>query len=194
MSATKVTHTVSWIFCNIILLSRSWEGEITIKIARKLLGWLQPSRKSRWFFHENKYLPETKLTAVFTGTLSITDVLFISIPVWPSSHVCLSDTLSAASWSWRRQKKAQVRTEKTGQHQVTLGMHGENFRAESPLHSTGNPTRYLVITYEGKESEKKIHTHICENPMDRGAWWAPVHRVPQSWTWPERLAHIHMVV
>lgn len=114
MSATKVTHTVSWIFCNIILLSRSWEGEITIKIARKLLGWLQPSRKSRWFFHENKYLPETKLTAVFTGTLSITDVFFISIPVWPSSHVCLSDTLSASSWSWRRRKKAQVRTEKTG--------------------------------------------------------------------------------
>ena len=21
-----------------------------------------------------------------------------------------------------------------------------------------------------------------ENPMDRGAWWAPVHRVTKSWT------------
>ena len=27
--------------------------------------------------------------------------------------------------------------------------------------------------------------HECsclENPMDRGAWWAAVHRVTQSWT------------
>ena len=25
--------------------------------------------------------------------------------------------------------------------------------------------------------------HSCpENPMDRGAWWATVHRVAQSWT------------
>ena len=22
-----------------------------------------------------------------------------------------------------------------------------------------------------------------ENPMDRGAWWALIHRIPKSWTW-----------
>ena len=26
-----------------------------------------------------------------------------------------------------------------------------------------------------------------ENPMDRGAWWAIVHRVAKSWTWLRRL-------
>ena len=40
-----------------------------------------------------------------------------------------------------------------------LGIHGENFRTESLLYSTGNPTQYLVITYKGKESEKKTDTH-----------------------------------
>ena len=27
-----------------------------------------------------------------------------------------------------------------------------------------------------------------ENPMDRGAWWATVHRVAKSWTWLSDLA------
>ena len=27
-----------------------------------------------------------------------------------------------------------------------------------------------------------------ENPMDRGAWWATVHRIAQSWTWLKRLS------
>ena len=25
-----------------------------------------------------------------------------------------------------------------------------------------------------------------ENPMDRGAWWATVHRVARSWTLPKQ--------
>ena len=28
----------------------------------------------------------------------------------------------------------------------------------------------------------KIYTTCLENPRDRGAWWAAVYRVPQSWT------------
>jgi len=28
-------------------------------------------------------------------------------------------------------------------------------------------------------------------PMDRGAWWATVHRVAQSWA-PPKLAHTHL--
>ena len=32
-----------------------------------------------------------------------------------------------------------------------------------------------------------------ENPMDRSAWWAMVHRVAKSWTWLKPLSvHIHM--
>ena len=27
-----------------------------------------------------------------------------------------------------------------------------------------------------------------ENPMDRGAWWATVHRVTRSWTWLKQLS------
>ena len=27
-----------------------------------------------------------------------------------------------------------------------------------------------------------------ENPMDRGAWWATVHRLPKRWTWLKRVS------
>ena len=36
----------------------------------------------------------------------------------------------------------------------------------SPGGGHGNPLQYSCL----------------ENPMDRGAWWATVHRVAQSWT------------
>ena len=32
-----------------------------------------------------------------------------------------------------------------------------------------------------------------ENPMDRGAWWATVHRVAKSWTWLNDLACVHAI-
>ena len=39
------------------------------------------------------------------------------------------------------------------------------------------------------EGNGNTHQYSClENPVDRGAWWAPVHRVAQSWTWLKRLS------
>ena len=32
-----------------------------------------------------------------------------------------------------------------------------------------------------------------ENPIDRGAWWATVHRLKQSWTWLRWLSTWHLV-
>ena len=34
----------------------------------------------------------------------------------------------------------------------------------------------------------KLEYSCLENPVDRGAWWAAVHRVAQSWTRLERLS------
>ena len=48
----------------------------------------------------------------------------------------------------------------------------------SPAGGHGNPLQYTCL----------------ENPTDRGAWWATVHRVAKSQTWLKRLsmhAHIH---
>ena len=36
-----------------------------------------------------------------------------------------------------------------------------------------------------------LHYSCLENPMDRGGWWAAVHRVAQSWTWLSDLACMH---
>ena len=46
----------------------------------------------------------------------------------------------------------------------------------SPGEGHGNPLQYSCL----------------ENPMDRGAWWATVHRVAKSWTWLKRL-NMHIV-
>ena len=43
----------------------------------------------------------------------------------------------------------------------------------------GNPLQYSCL----------------ENPMDRGAWWATVHRVTKSWTWLKLLStHMHVCI
>ena len=70
------------------------------------------------------------------------------------------------------------------------------------LHSTVNSTQYSVMTYLGKGSKKEwicvyvylihlipgvghgnpLQDSCLENLMDRGAWWATVHRVTKSRT------------
>ena len=34
----------------------------------------------------------------------------------------------------------------------------------------------------GGKHGNALHYSSLENPMPRGAWWAPIHRVAQSWT------------
>ena len=46
----------------------------------------------------------------------------------------------------------------------------------SPEGGQGNPLQYSWL----------------ENPMDRGDWWATVHRVSKSWTWLKQLS-VHTV-
>ena len=39
----------------------------------------------------------------------------------------------------------------------------------------------------------RLHYSCLENPMDRGAWWATVHRVTKSWTQVKQLSmHAYM--
>ena len=49
----------------------------------------------------------------------------------------------------------------------------------------GNPNFY----YDGWRRKWQPLQYSClENPVDRGAWWAAVHRVVQSWTRLKRLS------
>ena len=49
----------------------------------------------------------------------------------------------------------------------------------SPGRGHGNPLQYFCL----------------ENPMNRGGWWATVHRVTKSWTQLKRLSiYMHMYV
>ena len=42
----------------------------------------------------------------------------------------------------------------------------------------------------GEGNSNPLHYSCLENPMDRGAWWATVHRVSKSWT---RLRDFHFL-
>ena len=45
----------------------------------------------------------------------------------------------------------------------------------------------------GEEHGNPLQYSCLENPMDRGAWQATVHRVAKSWTQLNNLAYMHMV-
>ena len=40
----------------------------------------------------------------------------------------------------------------------------------------------------GEGNGNPLQYSCLENPVDRGAWWAAVHRVAQSWTRLKRLS------
>ena len=41
--------------------------------------------------------------------------------------------------------------------------------------------------FPGAEHDNPVQFSCLENPMDRGAWWATVHRIAKSWTQLKRL-------
>ena len=46
----------------------------------------------------------------------------------------------------------------------------------------------------GEEDGSPLYYSCLENPIDREAWWATVHRVAQSQIWLSNWAHIYMGV
>ena len=63
------------------------------------------------------------------------------------------------------------------------------------LSNAGDIKRHGFDPWVGKIfwRRKWQSTQYCclENPMDRGAWWAAVHGVTQTWTRLSDLAHMH---
>ena len=45
-----------------------------------------------------------------------------------------------------------------------------------------------VVNIFGEGNGTPLQYSCLANPMDRGAWWAAVHGVAQSWTWLKRLS------
>ena len=54
-------------------------------------------------------------------------------------------------------------------------------RKRSNRRTRGNKVVILIIIVEG--SGNALQYSCPENPMDRRAWWAIVHRVAKSQTW-----------
>ena len=61
---------------------------------------------------------------------------------------------------WRSSKESACNAGDAGDMSLIPGL------GRSPGVGNGNPLQYFCL----------------ENPMERGAWWATVHRVAKSWT------------
>ena len=74
----------------------------------------------------------------------------------------------------------------------------ETLVVKNPPGNAGDGTDESLISRLGRSpggAHGNPHQHSCpENTLDRGAWWATVHRVTKSWTRLKRLstqAYIH---
>ena len=54
--------------------------------------------------------------------------------------------------------------------------------------SLGNWSLRTSALCEGEGNGNPLQYSCLGRPMDRGAWWAAVHGVAQSWTWLKRLS------
>ena len=52
---------------------------------------------------------------------------------------------------------------------------------KNPLTSAGDSVHSWVGKSPGRGNDSPLQYSCLGNPMDRGAWWATVHRVPKSW-------------
>ena len=57
-------------------------------------------------------------------------------------------------------------------------------------HTVGHDWSDLACMHAciGEGNGNALQYSCLENPRDRGAWWAAVHRVTQNWTWLKRLS------
>ena len=47
---------------------------------------------------------------------------------------------------------------------------------------------HIGVLCVGEGNGNLLQCSCLENPKDRGAWWAAIYRVAQSWTWLKRLS------
>ena len=72
---------------------------------------------------------------------------------------------------------------------ITIGLYYGflgSTRFKEPTHQSRRCDRHRFDPWVGKTPWRKICNPLqyscLENPMERGIWWATVHRVPKNWT------------
>ena len=73
-----------------------------------------------------------------------------------------------------------------------LGFPGGPVVKESPINVGDVGSIPGLGRYPGEGHCSPLQYSCLQNPMDRGAWWATVHRVTKSWTRLKQLSmHAH---
>ena len=98
-----------------------------------------------------------------------------------------------STWRWKvsgtsQQKTHSLSSEKARLH-VSLGFPGGTSGKDSTCKCRLDVRHAGSIPGSGRspgDNDKPLQFSCLENPMDRGAWRAPVHWVAQNWTWLKR--------
>ena len=114
----------------------------------------------------------------------------VCLPSWKVSHLCWEVTGSLSShWLLYGQLLWLV-----GQY-FFLSFHQASQVVKNPLANAGD-VRYVGLfpglgRFPGGGHGNLLQNSCLENPMDRGAWWAAVHRVAKSQTQLSNFTHTH---
>ena len=65
---------------------------------------------------------------------------------------------------------------------VDMDFSGDAVIKNPPANAGGASSVPVSGRSPGEGYSKPLSYSCLENPMDSGAWWAPVHRITKSWT------------
>ena len=77
---------------------------------------------------------------------------------------------------------------------LSLGLSGGAVVKNLPANAGDARDSGLIPGWErspGKGNGNPLQDSCLGNPMDRGAWWAPVHGITKSWTRLSTCMHTH---
>ena len=96
------------------------------------------------------------------------------------------------SWSWQRRDHFKLPDEARHQRHCLFNPPVKGFPGGSDSKESAYNAGDMGLIPGSERSPggggQPTPIFLLENPMDRGAWWATVHRLAKSWTWLKWLA------
>ena len=163
--------------------------ELGIQIPTRRLFWEVVSLPSPWsagflnavIFLASAPRPLGSLACHATSRVSLASV---TLPVYRSFSLCPRGPACSSSWELPRQP-LQLCQPVLQNQSICISRWASPAAQWYRIHPQGR--RHGFDPWVGKISWRRAWQptqYSClENPMDRGAWWATVHGVTESWTW-----------
>ena len=118
---------------------------------------------------------EPNFNRYLSRNVSVSFTCWVHGAIWKNCRLC---SILLRTWSL-------IRGNSQGSYKNSGGPSGEGLPANA-----GDAKDAGLIPESRSPGEghgNPLQCSCLENPMDRGGWWATVHSIAKSWTWPKRL-------